>query len=62
MYGPGVGSLFVLTSSSGVNKLTFTRSHDQGRPWHEAAVSTRISKNGKVDRVFEITRDMLVRD
>ena len=62
MHGPGVGSLFVLTSSSGVKKLAFTRSHDQGIPWHEAAVSTRISKNGKVDRVFEMTRDLLARD
>ena len=55
MHGPGVGSLFVVKSSPGVNKLVFTRSHDQGRPWHKAAASTRISKNGKVDRVIEIT-------
>ena len=62
MYGPGIGSLFVVTSSSGVQELVFTRSHDQGRPWHEAAVSTRISKQGKVDRVFESIRVLLARD
>ena len=55
MYGSNIGSLCVLTSSRDVDNRVFTLSHDKGKLWHEAAVSTNISENGKVDRVFEIS-------
>ena len=62
MYGYDIGSLYVLTSSRDVDNRVFTRSHDKGTPWHEADVSTNISENGKVDRVFEISSGLVAPD
>ena len=62
MHGTDVGSLFGLTSFRGEDKPVFTLSHDQGILWHQAAFSTKISRNEKVDMLFEITRGLLGRD
>ena len=62
MYGYDIGSLYVLTSSRDVDNRVFTRSHDKGTLWHEAAISTNISENGKVDRVFEISSGLVAPD
>ena len=62
MYGMQMGSLVVFTSSRGVENRVFTRSHDRGSPWHEAAVSANISENGKVDLAFDISNGLMVPD
>ena len=62
MYGSDIGSLVVLTSFRGVDNRVFTLFHDKGKLWHEAAVSTNISKNGKVDRVFEMSSGLMAPD
>ena len=62
MHGADGDRLFGVTSFRGEDNPVFTRSHDQGILWHQAAFSTTISRHEKVDMLVEITRGLLWRD
>jgi len=52
MYGPSMGSLRVLTTGRGTDNPVLKLHGDQGDKWHEAAISTTVSKEERVGKVY----------